>query len=102
MAGDKGALHWRRTIKTDIDVFVADVILQGSNGPGLVSSLKRVQPAARVLFISGFELSELSRRGILSSPDLIGGSVEFLQKPFAPEVFMCAVERLIASGGKKT
>ncbi|HWE51709.1 MAG TPA: hypothetical protein VG273_18085, partial [Bryobacteraceae bacterium] len=102
MDGDKGALHWRRTIKTDIDVFVADVILQGSNGPGLVSSLKRVQPAARVLFISGFELSELSRRGILSSPDLIGGSVEFLQKPFAPEVFMCAVERLIASGGKKT
>lgn len=96
--GDKGALQWCRTINREIDVFVVDVILRGSNGPDLVRLLKRVQPAARVLFISGFELTELSRRGILSRHDLIPGSTEFLQKPFEPEVFISAVERLIACG----
>lgn len=100
--GDKGALHWCRTINRNIDVFVVDVILQGSYGPDLVRRLKRVQSAARVLFISGFELAELSRRGIISRHDLIPGSTEFLQKPFEPEVFISTVERLIASSSENT
>jgi hypothetical protein len=43
---------------TTIDIFVADVILRGTNGPELVRKLRKIQLGARVLFIGGFELAE--------------------------------------------
>ena len=94
---ESGAIQWCHSTEESIDVFVADVILQNTNGPHVVRKLKVLQPSARVLFISGFDLKELSRRGLLSEADLTTGSVEFLQKPFASEAFLEAVEKLISA-----
>ena len=81
---------------TIVDVFVADVILPTSNGPEVVRKVKPLQPRMRLLYISGFSLTELRRRGLLSPEDLAPGKIEFLQKPFPPEIFLASVEKLLA------
>ena len=60
-----GAVHWCREAG-DVNVFVADVVLENTNGPELVRKLRRMEPGARVLFISGFSLGELSKRRLLA------------------------------------
>ncbi len=81
---------------TTVDVLVADVILPYSNGPAVVRKIKPLQPHMRLLFISGFSLSELRKRGLLSEEDLSPGQIEFLQKPFPPEIFLANVEKLLS------
>lgn len=93
---EKTALQRCRTIGA-IDVLVVDVVLQGITGPELVRKLQREQPAARILFISGFDLADLTKRGILSASDLREGAVEFLHKPFNVATLASAVDRLVGS-----
>jgi hypothetical protein len=78
-----------------IDLLVADVILQGSNGPAVARKVKDLQPFMRLLYISGFSLPELQRRGLLSSQEISPGTVEFLQKPFSSEQFLGHVKTLL-------
>jgi len=92
---EQGALTWCAQNSTDIDVMVADVILSGSNGPEVVRKMKPLRPPMRLLFISGFSLPELRKRGLLSDDDLAPGKIEFLQKPFSPQVFLTRVNQLL-------
>src|SRR3954471_267559 len=48
-----------------VDVLVADVMLGDTIGPAVVRRVKYLQPEMRLLFISGFALEDLGRRGIL-------------------------------------
>ena len=93
---EKGAISVCRTTSENIDLLVADVILQGSNGPAVGRKAKVLQPDMRLLFISGYSLSELGQRGLLQDEDLAPGNVEFLQKPFTPESFLASVQNLLA------
>jgi two-component system cell cycle sensor histidine kinase/response regulator CckA len=80
-----------------IDLLVADVVLQDSNGPAVVQKVKPLQPLMRLLYISGFNLTELQRRGLLSAADMAPGSIEFLQKPFTSQDFLASVKRLLVN-----
>jgi response regulator RpfG family c-di-GMP phosphodiesterase len=80
-----------------VDLLVADVVLQGSNGPAVARKVRPSQPLMRLLFISGFSLQELHRRGLLSPDEIAEGSAEFLQKPFSPEEFTRRVAKLLAN-----
>jgi DNA-binding NtrC family response regulator len=80
-----------------IDLLVADVVLKRTNGPAVAKQIRLSQPLMRLLFISGFSLTELERRGLLGREDMVPGRVEFLQKPFAPEVFLETVEKLLSA-----
>jgi|SRR5580658_53684 two-component system cell cycle sensor histidine kinase/response regulator CckA len=93
----QGAVEWYRTSSSGIDVVVADVVLRDSNGPEVVRQLKSMRPPKGILFISGFSLSELTRRGLLQEDELQPGYVEFLQKPFTSESFVSSVEKLLRS-----
>ncbi len=88
-------LSWCQQLQSKIDLLVADVILKVTNGPEVVRQVKPLQPLMRLLFISGFSLSELRKRGLLSDADLAPGSIEFLQKPFSPETFLASVQSLL-------
>ena len=79
----------------NIDLLVADVILQDSNGPAVARKVKDLQPYMHLLYISGFSLPELQRRGLLSRQDMTPGAVEFLPKPFSPEQFLEHVNKLL-------
>jgi two-component system cell cycle sensor histidine kinase/response regulator CckA len=78
-----------------IDLLVADVVLQGSNGPAVVRKVKPLQPLMRLLYISGFSMPELERRGLVSNTEIVPGLAEFLQKPFSAKEFLASVERLL-------
>jgi two-component system cell cycle sensor histidine kinase/response regulator CckA len=93
---EKGAISICRNTSENIDLLVADVILQGSNGPAVGRKAKVLQPDMRLLFISGYSLSELGQLGLLQDEDLAPGNVEFLQKPFTPESFLASVQSLLA------
>lgn len=80
-----------------IDVLVADVMLQDTDGPAVVRRVKYLQPQMRLLFISGFGIDELGSRGVLDISDLAAEYAGFLQKPFTAEDFVASVYRLVGS-----
>ena len=83
------------TCSNGIDLLVADVILEDSNGPAVARKVKELQPYMHLLYISGFSLPELQRRGLLSQKEMSPGAVDFLQKPFSPEQFLHRVNQLL-------
>jgi two-component system, cell cycle sensor histidine kinase and response regulator CckA len=89
------ALRWCEELSKKIDLLVSDVVLEYSNGPAVVQKVRPLQPWMRLLYISGFSLPELERRGLLSTEEMVPGNVEFLQKPFSPEQFLDTVSRLL-------
>jgi two-component system cell cycle sensor histidine kinase/response regulator CckA len=82
-------------LRKNIDLLVADVILQDSNGPAVVRRVKPLQPCMRLLYISGFSMAELQRRGLLTAAEMAPGRVEFLQKPFSRDQFLERVRTLL-------
>ena len=80
-----------------IDLMVADVVLPESSGPEVVRKVKPMQPSMRQLFISGYSLAELLRRGLIRDEDLQFGEAQFLQKPFTAEAFLTSVQNLLPS-----
>jgi two-component system cell cycle sensor histidine kinase/response regulator CckA len=88
---------WCKRLHDGIDLLVADVVLRNSNGPQVVRNVKPSQPLMRLLYISGYSLNELSKRGLLRSDDISPGRVDFLQKPFSPAQFLEKVEELLAN-----
>jgi len=94
---EKCATNWCRELSENIDLLVADVVLKGSTGPSVVQKVKPMQPSMRLLFISGFSLNDLSKRGLLRDDDLTPGRAEFLQKPFTPAAFLERVNGLLLS-----
>ena len=74
-----------------VDLLVTDVVLPGRNGRELAESLRRRQPALRVLYMSGYTDDAIVRRGIQE------GENHFLQKPFTPASLAEAVRAAAAS-----
>jgi hypothetical protein len=89
------ALQRCEEMARNIDLLVADVVLQDSNGPAVVREAKPLQPAMKLLYISGYSMTELQRRGLLADTEMAPGSVEFLQKPFSPDQFLERVRTLL-------
>src|SRR5579871_1445084 len=97
-SGEPCALRACQDSPQNIDLLVADVVLDDSNGPAVARKVKPFQPFMRLLYISGFSLPELQRRGLLSRTDMVAGSIDFLQKPFSAEQFLDRVGNLLADG----
>jgi len=93
--GEPCALHWVEERSTKIDLLVADVVLESSSGPAVADKVRPRQPRMKLLYISGFSLPELQRRGLLSTSEMRPGDVEFLQKPFSSEQFLDSVAKLL-------
>jgi two-component system, cell cycle sensor histidine kinase and response regulator CckA len=96
-ADERTAVGHCQQLPGKIDLLVADVVLRYTDGPAVVRRVKYLQPAMRLLFISGFGLDELGRRGLLDDQDMAPGIVEFLQKPFAAKTFLQSVDGLLSS-----
>jgi two-component system, cell cycle sensor histidine kinase and response regulator CckA len=72
----------------DISLVVCDVVMPGLSGPETVSRLHAVQPTATI-FISGYDKSDISRYGTLSSDAV------FMQKPVSGTGLVAEVRRLL-------
>ena len=63
------------------------------SGKQLAQRLAESRPALRVLFISGYTSDLVVQGGVFEE------GVEFLQKPFTPDVLARRVRKILDSGG---
>lgn len=77
-----------------IDLVITDIVMPGGNGVEVARHVKRARPGIRMLYVSGYDHKELSRRGIAQ------GSTPLLAKPFDVAEFARAV-RAALDGIKK-
>jgi CheY-like chemotaxis protein len=87
------ALHMAHLAKPHLRLVVTDIVMPGIDGWELGRRLAIDCPAVTVLYMSAYPREDIFQRGA-SSP-----SVPFLEKPFAPEVFLKTVRELLEPAG---
>jgi PAS domain S-box-containing protein len=75
-----------------IDLLISDVVMPRMRGPELVDHLRRSQPEINVLFISGYIDSSIKNQQVSEG-------AHFLQKPFAVDALVRAVNEALNSNG---
>ena len=84
-ADGKGAIEIVRS-GANVDLLLVDVVLPGINGAELAKILRDSNPDLKVVFMSGYEEEELTRKGI-------GGvGAAYITKPFTADVLILMVE----------
>ena len=69
------ALQLLESTNAQIDLLLTDIILPGLNGRQLAEEIKKRQPAAKVLFMTGYSRNAIVHQGRLDS------GVDLIQKP---------------------
>jgi PAS domain S-box-containing protein len=74
-----------------IDLVLTDVVMPYMSGRDLADRLETLQPAIKVLFMSGYTNSVIEHHGILQE------GAHFIQKPFSPEGLAVKVREVLGS-----
>lgn len=83
------ALSLIRSGVVDLDAVVSDIVMPRMNGVELLQSLSLERPRLPVILMSGYDMNQLSRLGIVSPCGV-------LSKPFPPDQLLAEVRRCIA------
>src|SRR5207253_11191775 len=86
------ALEQYKAHKDEICVVLLDLIMPNMNGEQTYAALKDLDPAVRVLVVSGFSDEEKARR-VLSA-----GAHGFLQKPYDADALTGALHSVLSKG----
>jgi signal transduction histidine kinase/ActR/RegA family two-component response regulator len=79
-----------------IDIVVTDVVMPNLSGVDLVQRLKLVRPKLKVLYMSGYTDSTVIRHGMEET------EVNYLQKPFTPDLLRRKVRELLDGSHVRT
>ncbi len=91
-AGDgEEALKVSRAHEDHIHLLLTDVVMPRMSGKVLADRLQALRPETKVLFMSGYTDNAIIRHGTL------GPDVNFMQKPFTPELLTQRVRRALDS-----
>ena len=88
-ASGEEALELASKHEGPLPILVTDVVMPRMSGPQLRDRLLAIRPETRVLFLSGYTDDEMIKRGVLDD------GVQFLQKPFPPEVLARKVREVL-------
>ncbi len=83
------ALFLIRSGVVDLGAVVSDIVMPRMNGVELLQSLALERPRLPVILMSGYDMNQLTRLGIVSPCGV-------LAKPFPPELLLAEVRRCIA------
>jgi CheY-like chemotaxis protein len=83
------ALSLIRSGVVDLDAVVSDIVMPRMNGVELLQSLSLERPRLPVILMSGYDMNQLTRLGIV-------GPCGVLSKPFPPDLLLAEVRRCIA------
>jgi two-component system cell cycle sensor histidine kinase/response regulator CckA len=72
-----------------VALLVTDVVMPGMSGAELAGRARGVRPGLPVLFMSGYDDEVVSHHGVLNA------GVEFIQKPFSPQVLARRVREVL-------
>jgi len=75
--------------RDQVHILVSDVVMPGICGREVAEQVHALEPAIKVLFISGYTDDAMLRHGILTS------EVAFLQKPFTPSELALKVRKVL-------
>ena len=76
-------------------LLVTDVVMPGTGGRELAASAAQLCPGLPVLYMSGYTDETILRHGVETA------TVNFLRKPFTPQVLVHAVKRTLARAGER-
>jgi CheY-like chemotaxis protein len=79
-----------------IHLLVTDVVMPGMSGRELAARLGMIHPETKVLYMSGYTDDAVVRHGVLNA------GLEFLQKPFSANTFLCKVREVLDSPSSHT
>ncbi|HEX5106983.1 MAG TPA: response regulator [Vicinamibacterales bacterium] len=85
------AIDWALSSGIKVHLLVTDVVMPGLSGPHLAARLSKLNPALRVLYVSGYTDDASALHG--TSP----GDVPFLQKPFTPSMLAQRIRSILDS-----
>jgi len=72
-----------------VDLLLTDVVMPGMNGRELATHLRGLDPALRVLFMSGYSSDVVAEKGLLAS------DVSLITKPFSPTALAARVREVL-------
>ena len=78
--------------KSNIDLVIADVCIDGHTPLAVAGHLKTLCPSAPLLFISGYSREHLLGNGLLDD------SAAFLAKPFSPTTLLRRIHEVLGAG----
>jgi PAS domain S-box-containing protein len=78
------------SLQSRVDLALVDLVMPGSDGPKIADALRRVHPAVRILFMSGYDSAGVSERQSLPP------NAELLEKPFSSATLLAQVGLALA------
>ena len=96
LAADSGAAALAVVERERVRLVVTDLAMAGIGGRELGQRLHEVRPELPVLYMSGYPVDEVIRRGLLQERHA------FIQKPFAPSALARAVGALLDAAAPTT
>jgi two-component system cell cycle sensor histidine kinase/response regulator CckA len=90
-SGGAEALYLARQYSGEVRLLLTDVVMPGLSGAALAEQLAEIQPALKVLFMSGYTNDAILHHGVLEP------GISFLQKPFGPADLLRKVRTVLDS-----
>lgn len=84
------AIYQMENFAGTIDLLMTDIILPVMNGRELAERIMAIQPAIKILYVSGYPADFIAHRGMLE------GGVHFLQKPFSLQKLASSLKEALA------
>jgi PAS domain S-box-containing protein len=75
--------------REEVDLVILDVVMPGKNGKEVLDDITRINPSAKVIFVSGYTGDVVIDKGIK------GENVDFLQKPLSATALIAKVREVI-------